>query len=149
MFVKYLLNTKASVGMHLRNEVEKRVKSIDKWFENFDHIIQEVFDNQDVHLTFDIDKYEFKIEQSGRNPISFDRLSSVYKTIFEIVTDIMMRMLSFEKLINKYLKDQILSYRLLIKLGKDSQFATFKRAHVRRINTSLKGKLNLLVKNGV
>lgn len=92
MFVKYLLNMKATAGMHSRNGDEKKVKSIDKWFENFDHIIQEVFDNQDVHLTFDIDRYEFKIEQSGRNPISFDQLSSGYAAIFEIITDIMMRM---------------------------------------------------------
>lgn len=99
-FVKYLLDMKSSQALYVTSGKNERADKIKKWFENFDNILKRIFDNQSVHLEFDIETYAFHIMEEGREPFAFDALSSGYAAVLDIVTDLMMRMEKKAK--NKY-----------------------------------------------
>ena len=99
-FVKYLLDMKSSQALYATSGKHERADEISRWFENFDRILKRIFDNQSVHLEFDIETYAFYIMEEGREPFAFDALSSGYAAVLDIVTDLMMRMEHKAK--NKY-----------------------------------------------
>lgn len=99
-FVKYLLDMKSSQALYATSGKHERADEISRWFENFDRILKRIFDNQSVHLEFDIETYAFHIMEEGREPFAFDALSSGYAAVLDIVTDLMMRMENKAK--NKY-----------------------------------------------
>ena len=99
-FVKYLLDMKSSQALYATSGKHERAEEISRWFENFDRILKRIFDNQSVHLEFDIETYAFHIMEEGREPFAFDALSSGYAAVLDIVTDLMMRMEHKAK--NKY-----------------------------------------------
>lgn len=99
-FVKYLLDMKSSQALYATSGKHERADEISRWFENFDRILKRIFDNQSVHLEFDIETYAFHIMEEGREPFAFDALSSGYAAVLDIVTDLMMRMEHKAK--NKY-----------------------------------------------
>lgn len=91
-FVKYLLDMKSTAAMAEVSGKIERANEIKAWFKNFDNILQKIFDNKNVYLSFDIESYEFSIIEPGKEPFSFDTLSRGYAAILDIVTDLMMRM---------------------------------------------------------
>lgn len=99
-FVKYLLDMKSSQALYATSGKHERAEEISRWFENFDRILKRIFDNQSVHLEFDIETYAFHVMEEGREPFAFYALSSGYAAVLDIVTDLMMRM--EHKANNKY-----------------------------------------------
>ena len=91
---------KSSQALYATSGKHERADEISRWFENFDRILKRIFDNQSVHLEFDIETYAFHIMEEGREPFAFDALSSGYAAVLDIVTDLMMRMEHKAK--NKY-----------------------------------------------
>jgi predicted ATP-binding protein involved in virulence len=91
-FVKYLLDLKATGAMAKAEGNPQRAEQIDTWFSNFDDILKQIFNVSDIHLDFNYETYQFHIIEKGKEPFSFDTLSSGYAAIFDIVADLMMRM---------------------------------------------------------
>lgn len=91
-FVKYLLDMKSSQALYATNGQHDRAEDIKKWFVNFDNVLKHIFDDESVHLNFNIESFAFNIVENGRNPYAFDELSSGYAAVLDIVTDLMMRM---------------------------------------------------------
>lgn len=91
-FVKYILNLKTIGAMAAESKNEKRAAEVREWFVNFDKILKLIFEDESAHLEFDIETFEFHIIVSGRDPFTFDTLSSGYAAILDIVVDLMMRM---------------------------------------------------------
>lgn len=90
--VKYLVNMKATQAFAMQSHNLVKVNEIDKWFNNFENILKKVFDDESVHLNFDINDFQFTIEQNERLPFDFNTLSSGYSAIFDIINDLIMRM---------------------------------------------------------
>ncbi|MFV0616922.1 AAA family ATPase [Megasphaera sp. WILCCON 0056] len=91
-FVKYILNLKTVGAMAEVGGKKERAEEIKKWFQRFDHVLQIIFDAPQAHLDFDIESFEFHIIVPGREPFTFDTLSSGYAAVLDIVVDLMMRM---------------------------------------------------------
>lgn len=91
-FVKYILNLKTVGAMAEVGGKKERAEEIKEWFQRFDHVLQIIFDTPQAHLDFDIETFEFHIVVPGREPFTFDTLSSGYAAVLDIVVDLMMRM---------------------------------------------------------
>ncbi len=91
-FVKYILNLKTIGAMAEVSGKAERAAEITQWFQNFDHVLQVIFNDPTAHLDFDIETFAFHIIVSGREPFTFDTLSSGYAAVLDIVVDLMMRM---------------------------------------------------------
>ena len=91
-FVKYILNLKTVGAMAEVGGKKERAEEIKEWFQQFDHVLQIIFDTPQAHLDFDIETFEFHIVVPGREPFTFDTLSSGYAAVLDIVVDLMMRM---------------------------------------------------------
>ena len=91
-FIKYILNLKTVGAMAAVEGKKERAAEIQQWFQNFDHVLQIIFDDPTAHLDFDIETFAFHIVVAGREPFTFDTLSSGYAAVLDIVVDLMMRM---------------------------------------------------------
>lgn len=72
---------------HLTEDVDK----IEQWFTNFESLLKEVFQDEDLSLDFNYKDYSFKIETKGRS-FKFTEMSSGFSAIFDIVINLIMKM---------------------------------------------------------
>mgnify|MGYP004496883943 CR=1 FL=1 len=91
-FIKYLLDLKMTQALALANGKMNKAKAISVWFEKFDSLLKQIFDDKSVQLLFDIETFEFSITMDGREPFDFNTLSSGYAAILDIVADLIIRM---------------------------------------------------------
>lgn len=91
-FVKYLLDLKMTEALARNDKKEEKADEIQTWFEKLKELLRQIFDDETVELSFDVDTFEFHILQRGKEPFDFNTLSSGYQAVFDIVLDIIMRM---------------------------------------------------------
>lgn len=91
-FVKYLLDLKMTEALARNDKKEGKADEIQTWFEKLKELLRQIFDDETVELSFDVDTFEFHILQRGKEPFDFNTLSSGYQAVFDIVLDIIMRM---------------------------------------------------------
>lgn len=72
---------------HLTEDVDK----IEQWFANFEGLLKEVFQDEDLSLVFNYKDYSFNIKTKGRS-FKFTEMSSGFSAIFDIVIDLLMKM---------------------------------------------------------
>ena len=99
---KYLLNLKTTqafaklkldeVSEEKANELRQKIQSISDWFDRFQQVLRDIYDEEALKLVFDIDAHEFRIHIPDRDPFTLDCMSMGYAAIFDIVGDMMMRM---------------------------------------------------------
>lgn len=97
-FIKYLLDLKMTQALALANGKYQKAQTISLWFEKFDNLLKQIFDEASVRLVFDEETFRFSIVMDGREPFDFNTLSSGYAAILDIVVDLMIRM---EKQLNR------------------------------------------------
>lgn len=71
---------------------EKRNRYIDDWFARFEQILQNIYENQELRLCFDEEKFRFFVKLPGREQIPLEHMSRGYTVVFDIIGDLMMRM---------------------------------------------------------
>ncbi len=91
-FIQFLVNMKADRSFAKDDNNYETVKKIDEWFEMFNELLNEIFEDKDIVLKFDFVNYNFNILQTNRKPFDFSTLSDGYSAIFNIFTELMMRM---------------------------------------------------------
>lgn len=91
-FVKYLLDLKMTEALARNNNKAEKANEIQTWFEKLEQLLQKIFLDQTVKLTFDEETFEFHIEQEGKETFDFNTLSSGYQAVLDIVLDLIMRM---------------------------------------------------------
>lgn len=92
LFVQYIVNLKADRLFAKEDNDLETVEKIDKWFENFEDNLLQLFDIKGVKLHFDYKSYDFKLVEEGKAPYNFNQLSDGYAAIFAIVAELIMRM---------------------------------------------------------
>ncbi|MCI8670315.1 MAG: AAA family ATPase [Lachnospiraceae bacterium] len=97
-FVKYLLDLKMTEALAISGGKKEKAQKIEKWFAQFEGLLQKIFDDAALKLEFDEDTFRFSIQETGREVFDFNTLSSGYAAVLDIVVDIIMRM---EKRTNK------------------------------------------------
>lgn len=75
-----------------------KANTIAVWFEKFNCLLKQIFEDESVELVFDEDTFKFSIIMDGREPFDFNTLSSGYAAILDIVVDLIIRM---EKQLNR------------------------------------------------
>lgn len=89
--VKYMVNLKATQAFAAQKKDLKRVEEIENWFQRFEGILKEIFEDQSLTLDFNIEDFQFSIIQQNREPFDFNTLSSGYAAVFDIINDLIMR----------------------------------------------------------
>lgn len=91
-FVKYLLDLKMTQALAISGGKREKAAGIQEWFDNFEKLLQRIFENEELHLEFDEDTFKFQIEEPGKEKYDFNTLSSGYAAILDIVVDLIIRM---------------------------------------------------------
>jgi len=91
-FVKHLVRLKTKEALYHTSHQNEKAKKIEDWFENLTKTLRKIFSDDHLTLNFDIENLAFYISETGKEPFSFDTLSSGYAAILDIVTDLIMRM---------------------------------------------------------
>lgn len=97
-FIKYLLDLKMTQALALANGKSDKARTISVWFEKFDDLLKQIFDDASVKLVFDEETFKFSIAMDDREAFDFNTLSSGYAAILDIVVDLIIRM---EKQLNR------------------------------------------------
>lgn len=90
--VKYLLDLKTTQALAEKAKKNEKAYEIEIWFNKFEELLQNIFDDINLKLDFDIETFEFFINTKNREPFGFNEMSSGYSAILEIVADLMLRM---------------------------------------------------------
>ena len=61
-FIKYLLDLKMTQALAISNGKLDKADNISKWFNNFDNLLKQIFDDESVRVDFDEDTFKFSIE---------------------------------------------------------------------------------------
>lgn len=91
-FVKYLLDLKMTQALAATSGKQEKAQGIQEWFDNFEHFLQNLFENNQLSLEFDEDTFQFTIQEPEKETYDFNTLSSGYAAALDIVVDIMIRM---------------------------------------------------------
>ncbi len=105
-FLQYLVNLKtqkaeiitkhydANSGiLNVSDDDIQTVKKLDDWFDNFEKLLKQIFNDNDLFIDYKgSPEYKFYIHTKGREPFTFNELSSGYSAVIKIVTELMMRM---------------------------------------------------------
>lgn len=97
-FIKYLLDLKMTQALAITSGKKEKAEQIKDWFDKFQGMLQQIFEDDSVKLEFDEDTFKFQIVMDNREPFDFNTLSSGYAAILDIVVDLIIRM---EKQTNK------------------------------------------------
>lgn len=91
-FVKYLLDLKMTQALASSGGKQEKAAKIQKWFDDFESFLQNLFENKKLKLEFDEDTFAFHIMEPGKEAYDFNTLSSGYAAALDIAVDIMIRM---------------------------------------------------------
>jgi len=91
-FIQYLVNLKAERSFAKDDGEENIVAEIDKWFDNFQERLRDLFDSPSLELKFDRKTYNFEIVEKDKEPYGFNTLSDGYSAIVTIITELLLRM---------------------------------------------------------
>lgn len=91
-FIKYLLDLKATQAFSRTGDKKEKADRIEKWFNDFEELLQDIFDSKDLKLIFDEETFKFSLQDKGKEPFDFNTLSSGYAAIIDIVVDMIIRM---------------------------------------------------------
>ena len=91
-FIKYLVDKKVSQSLlQTKGEYEK-ANRLANWFDEFEKLLQEILEDPELKLDFDVDTFSFHILETGRERFDFNTLSAGYAAILNITVNILMRM---------------------------------------------------------
>lgn len=92
LFIKYLLDLKVTEALAKSNGNISKSESIKKWFIQFVNLLRKIFDDKSLELIFEEDTFKFFIKEKNRELFDFNKLSSGFAAVLDIVLDIIMRM---------------------------------------------------------
>ena len=92
LFVKYILDLKMTEALAWTSGKTDRAKKIRDWFDHFDELLKQIFDDDSLKLEFDEDTFAFSLHQDGKEAFDFQKLSDGFAAILDIVVDLMVRM---------------------------------------------------------
>lgn len=90
--VKYLVNLKTTQAFAQTSGDQQRAREIQNWFDRFEGVLRTIYADESLKLNFDIETFQFTIQQDNREPFDFNSMSMGYAAVFDIVGDLMMRM---------------------------------------------------------
>ena len=71
---------------------QEKAEGIRQWFDSFESLLRNLFENEHLKLEFDEETFRFSIKEPEKEEYDFNTLSSGYAAALDIVVDLMMRM---------------------------------------------------------
>ena len=105
-FLNFLSDLKIQEALARIENPQDDANKIGKWFIDFENILQQIFKDKDLKLTFNYKDYSFKILSEGKE-FKFTELSDGYAAILDIVVDLILKMQSKNHLTRAYNKKGI------------------------------------------
>lgn len=90
--VKYLVNLKTTEAFAKTNGNDARAAEIHDWFDRFQNVLRSIYSDNTLELKFDIETFAFTICQAWHDPFDFNSMSMGYAAVFDIISDLIMRM---------------------------------------------------------
>jgi predicted ATPase len=105
-FLNFLVDLKVQEALARNEKMLKDADEIRAWFENFEQLLKDIFQNQSIKLEFDYKDYSFYI-LDGEKRFKFTQLSDGYSAIIDIVADLILKMQEKSSPNREYLKHGI------------------------------------------
>ncbi|MFK7949340.1 MAG: AAA family ATPase [Saprospiraceae bacterium] len=88
---QYLVNKKVSQAFSQIKGNQKEVNSIESFFNTFEEVLRNIFEDKNITLSFDDKGYEFYINLSGNRQITFNEFSDGFSAFINIILDLFTR----------------------------------------------------------
>jgi predicted ATP-binding protein involved in virulence len=105
-FLNFLVDLKVQEALARNEKILKDADEIKAWFENFEQLLKDIFQNQSIKLEFDYKDYSFYILDDQKK-FKFNQLSNGYSAIIDIVADLILKMQEKNSPNREYLKHGI------------------------------------------
>ncbi len=105
-FLNFLVDLKVQEALARNEKMLQDADLISSWFENFEDLLKEIFQNEGIKLCFDYKDYSFYIID-GNKKFKFTQLSDGYSAIIDIVADLILKMQEKSSTNRVYLKHGI------------------------------------------
>ncbi len=90
-FLQHIVNLKADRSFARDDNEIEVIKKIDEWFNKFENMLKQIFNDDDLYIKFDRRTYNFLIYRTNREPFDFNSLSAGYSAIVDIITEIILK----------------------------------------------------------
>lgn len=108
--VTSIANQAFSESVKINNNPEE-ARRIDQWFNKLEADLQNLFEDEQLKLTFKSDSFSFEINQTNKQPYTFQTLSSGFSSIMaiyaDLITKVSLRSITPEELTGVVLIDEI------------------------------------------
>lgn len=91
-FVQYIVNLKADKSFAEEANDYEAAEKIERWFNNFETSLRQVFNDSKLKLQFDRLSYNYNIVFGNGNTVNFNQLPDGYSAIMTILTELILRM---------------------------------------------------------
>ncbi|WP_147277031.1 AAA family ATPase [Runella aurantiaca] len=91
-FVRQLVNLRMDLLDAKDTGRVSEVAKVKTWFERFESILKDIYDDETLTLEFDRPNFNYLIKIKEREPFSLNQLSDGYGAILSIITELTMRM---------------------------------------------------------
>lgn len=88
---QYLVNKKVSQAFAQLNHDKMLVNSIAYFFEAFEKVLRQIFEEETLHLVFEDKSFEFFILLKNNKKITFNEFSDGFSAFFNIILDLLSR----------------------------------------------------------
>lgn len=105
-FLNFLSDLKIQEAL-ARNEKQYRdAEEIDAWFVDFENLLIQIFQDNDLKLEFNYKDYSFKIFTEGKR-FKFTEMSDGFAAVLDIVADLILKMQDGKSLTRSYQKEGV------------------------------------------
>lgn len=105
-FINFLVDLKFQELLSLSNNEQEKANNIKMWFKNFENLLKEIFEDENLSFRFDQEEknYSFKISTEGQI-FGFNEMSDGFKAVIHIVADLILKMQNGGKISDVYQKE--------------------------------------------
>lgn len=105
-FINFLVDLKFQELLSLSNNEQEKANNIKMWFKNFENLLKEIFEDENLTFRFDQEEknYSFKISTEGQI-FGFNEMSDGFKAVIHIVADLILKMQNGGKISDVYQKE--------------------------------------------
>ena len=100
-FLNFLADLKIQEALARNEKLERDANQIREWFVNFERLLGEIFQDENLLLHFNYKDYSFKILTKGKE-FKFTELSDGFAAVLDIVVDLILKMQHKNQLIRAY-----------------------------------------------
>lgn len=105
-FLNFLSDLKIQEALARNEKLEEEADVITRWFSDFEEILKEVFQDDDLRLVFNYKDYSFRIETEGKS-FKFTEMSDGFAAVLDVIVDLILKMQNTNTLTRAYQQEGI------------------------------------------